>query len=160
MHETGQLWDTEVCDDEGNACCPLSCRSAPLITGIQGWGTVVSDGLISLEKPEIWVWVWLKAPAGQTTHVCGPLVCNLCNFCNLCLSWKYTGHFGSFTVEKASFGNIQYSDLPQCKHCQAKFAVHNWWSFEGIVYSESGQLDLDFEWRNKTWADFRFLCPQ
>lgn len=39
----------------------------------------------------------------------------------------------------------QYSDLPQCKHCQAKFAVHNWWSFEGIIYSESGQLDLDFE---------------
>lgn len=39
----------------------------------------------------------------------------------------------------------QYSDLPQCKHCQAKFAAHNWWSFEGIIYSESGQLDLGLE---------------
>ena len=57
----------------------------------------------SLEKPEIWVWMWLKAPPGQSTHVCGPLVCNLCN---LCLSWKYTRHCGSFTVEKSSFGNI------------------------------------------------------
>ena len=36
-----------------NFCYPLSCRSAPLITAIQGWGTVVSDGLISLEKSDL-----------------------------------------------------------------------------------------------------------
>lgn len=88
---------------------------------------------------------------------CRPSVCKLCPLYPLIP--EITGHFESFTAEKASLGNTTniwiFFTVDIAK---LKLLTHNQWDFERIMCSGNGQLDLVWNKEIKTNPKLTSYC--